>query len=378
MASKKIVIVSTVPMMIFFFLRNHITNLVNNYQVTILTNTEDLKKIDISLPSEVVIKHIPFQRKINLILDLFTFFSLLRYFFYNKADIVYSISPKAGLLSMLAAKIMFIPIRINNFTGQQWVIKKGFMRYLIKCVDKITAKLASINLIDGESQRQFLIKQNIVNERNSRVILNGSICGVDLNRFYPNEENKIKTRNELQIPIDSKVFIYLGRINKDKGILEISKCLIKLLKNKINITFLIVGPEEDSTLIESKKLFKKHRNNLKIISFTHTPEKYFQAADIFCTLSNKEGFGNSVIEAGACGLPAIGSDIYGLRDSIIHNETGYLVNKENSVEIEYFFNKLASNDDLITRLGNNARLRSKNLFDQNKITQEFMNILNRL
>ncbi len=378
MAGKKIVIVSTVPMMIFFFLRNHITNLVNNYQVTILTNTEDLKKIDISLPSEVVIKHIPFQRKINLILDFYTFLSLLRYFFYNKADIVYSISPKAGLLSMLAAKIMCIPIRINNFTGQQWVIKKGLMRYLIKCIDKITAKLASINLIDGESQRQFLIKQSIVNERNSKVILNGSICGVDLNRFYPNEENKIKTRNELKIPIDSKVFIYLGRINKDKGILEISKCLIKLLKNKINITFLIVGPEEDSTLIESKKLFKNHRNNLKIISFTHTPEKYFQASDIFCTLSNKEGFGNSVIEAGACGLPAIGSDIYGLRDSIIHNETGYLVNREKSSEIEYFFNKLASNEDLITRLGNNARQRSNNLFDQNKITQEFMNILNRL
>ena len=118
MNKKKFIIVATVPMMIFFFLRNHITNLVNNYQVTILTNTKDFDQLNKFLPKEVIIKDIPFQRKINIVKDFISFLLLLKFFYTNKIDIVYSISPKTGLLSMFAGKIFFVPIRINNFTGQ--------------------------------------------------------------------------------------------------------------------------------------------------------------------------------------------------------------------------------------------------------------------
>ncbi len=378
MNKKKFIIVATVPMMIFFFLRNHITNLVNNYQVTILTNTKDFDQLNKFLPKEVIIKDIPFQRKINIVKDFISFLLLLKFFYTNKIDIVYSISPKTGLLSMFAGKIFFVPIRINNFTGQQWVIKKGIKKFIIKNLDKLTARLATINLVDGNSQRNFLIKNNIVSKNNSKVILEGSICGIDLNRFYPNKENGIIIRNKLNIPTKDTVFIYLGRVNKNKGIHKISHCLISMIKQKINITFLVVGPEEDKTIEEVKKIFKDYENNLKIVPFTHSPENYLQASDVFCTLSNKEGFGNSVIEAGACGLPSIGSNIYGLKDSIIHDKTGFLVNRDDKKEIEFYFRKFATDYSLINKMGENAKTRALKFFDQDIITKEFINILNEL
>ena len=372
---KKLVIVSTVPMMIFFFLRNHITYLIKDYQVIVLTNKKTLSQFDNFLPEEVIIKNIPFKRKISFFSDIISFLLLFNFLQKNKADIIYSISPKAGLLSMLSGKILSIPIRINNFTGQQWVINKGIKKMLIRKIDRMTASFATLNIVDGKSQQEFLIKNKIINKVNSKVIFDGSISGVDLNRFQANEEYRNLIRKQLKIPMNDIVFIYLGRVNKNKGIEKISRSLIRLIESKNNITFLVVGPEEDKILMDVKDIFHKYPKKLRIVKFTKSPEYYFQASDIFITLSNKEGFGNSVIEAGACGLPAIGSDIYGLRDSIIHNQTGFLVNRDNKNEIDYYLHKFIKNKKIIEKMGNNAKSRVKKLFDQEIITRELIKVL---
>ncbi len=372
---KKIAIISTVPLMIFFFLRNHIKYLIRDYEVTIITNVKVNTEILNQFDNRIKIEHIPFKREIHLIFDTISLILLLKLFFRTGYDVIYSISPKAGLLSMLSGKICRIPVRINNFTGQQWIIKKGLIKKIIKFVDKSTANLATINIVDGYSQQKFLISEKIITRKNSKVILYGSICGVDLNKFKPDINNRIKIRKKLNIQLNEIVFIYLGRINKNKGIEKIAYCFENLLKKYKNMTLLLVGPDEDKI---TEKLRNKFINDekLKIVPFTKNPEIYFQASDVFCTLSNKEGFGNSVIEAGSCGLPSIGSDIYGLRDSIIHDETGYLVNRDNDIEISKYFEKMLNNNNLIPELGKNAMIRSKKLFDQDKISSELIKYIN--
>ena len=264
---KKIAIISTVPLMIFFFLKNHIKHLSKEYEVTIITNTKEKKYLSF-LPKNVKVKNISFSRNIKVINDIVCLFRLIILFLYHRFHIVYSISPKTGLLSMVASKLTGVPIRINNFTGQQWVIYSGIKKNVIKAADKVTARLATINLIDSKSQRKFLIDKNIVGKSNSKVINQGSICGVDLNRFKPNKKNKIAIREELEISNKNLVFIYLGRVNKNKGIEQIAKAILKLLKSSYKITFLIVGPVEDDTVINIKKMFFNFQKSLKIIPFT--------------------------------------------------------------------------------------------------------------
>ncbi len=358
--------------MIFFFLRNHIKFFSKNYQVVIFTKKNDTNDVLKFLPSKVKVVDIPFRRKINLFYDLFSLIKLTSNVYQNEFDIIYSISPKAGFLSMVAGKMVGVPIRINNFTGQQWVIKKGFQRQIIKFVDSATAKLATLNLVDGKSQQQFLIKNNIINKINSKVIKHGSICGVNLKQFLPNKKHKDLTRKKLGIPKKDIVFIYLGRVNKDKGIDKIAIAITNLLKQKFSVSLLIVGPQEDPVLDGVAKIFNCYKDCLNVVPFTSKPEIYLQASDVFCTLSNKEGFGNSIIEAGACGLPSIGSNIYGLKDSILHNKTGYLVDRSDQKKINYYFKKIVKNKNNMIKMGMNAKLRTIKYFDQDIISKELM------
>ena len=115
--------------------------------------------------------------------------------------------------------------------------------------------------------------------------------------------------------------MYLGRINKDKGIIDLIHAFKKIEQNQ-NILLIFVGK------IEDKKLDQILNSSKKILyfNFTPNPENWFSLADILCVPSYREGFGTVVIEAASCGIPSLCSNIYGLNDAIIQNKTGFFHN----------------------------------------------------
>jgi glycosyltransferase involved in cell wall biosynthesis len=351
--------------------------LVEFYDVTIVTNLNNNSSILDNISSKVSVVNLPIERNINLFSDLRALLLLILIFYKNGFSLVHSVSPKAGLLSSIAAWINRVPKRFHTFTGQVWVTKKGMSRLFLKLLDKIIVTLNTTILVDSFSQQDFLIKEGVLPEDFSIVLDNGSISGVDVNRFQPSKIHRNLIRNQLNITDDCVIFIFVGRIKKEKGIFELVQAFKNVSQQHNDVALLIVGPDEEGLRHEIISLLGTCKEIVRFIDFTKMPEKYMAASDILILPSYREGFGSVIIEAASCGLPSIGSNIYGLIDAIKEKETGFLVPMGSSKHLEEAMLKLVSNDKLRNEMGSNARKRAINFFSQDKITIEILQLYKR-
>ncbi len=360
-----IVLVATTAFTIGAFMLNHIKKLSSYYNLLIFcNNATSLKK---KVPSNVSLVNLNFHRKPNLIIDLKTFLILTYLMIKNKPSLTISLSPKAGFLTAISSFITRVPCRIHWFTGQIWITKKGLARKFYKIIDKIIFNLSLHVLVDSHSQRKFLILNNIISKKKSSVLLNGSVGGVNIKKFKFSYSDRITKRRKFNISTNDFVFLYLGRINKDKGIIDIIEAFHGI--QKLHKAFLfLVGPIEDNDV---KKLIK---NNEKIIYVgkTFTPEKWFSVADIFCLPSYREGFGSTIIEAGSCKLPALGSNIYGINDAIIKNKTGFFHKPGSVNDITKKMLFVLKNRNLLKIWGQKARKRVELNFEENLLTKKLL------
>jgi glycosyltransferase involved in cell wall biosynthesis len=203
------------------------------------------------------------------------------------------------------------------------------------------------------------------------VLGKGSISGVDTNRFVPNKSVKSEVRVELGIQETEVVFMFLGRMNLDKGINDLADAFNRLQKMHCNIRLLIVGRDEGNMIPVVRK---KVENTDSIILYgeTPTPERLLQACDIFCLPSRREGFGTSVIEASLLEKPVICSDTYGLMETIIDNVTG-LRHKVSSVDSLFLqMEALVNNLELREKLGKGGRKYVMDNFSSEMITQKWL------
>ena len=242
---RKIVFISTTNVTINSFLLDIIHKLKKNNKIFILTNFNDNKK----KIEGIEYVHINFQRKIHIVKDLISLVFLIKNIFFIKPDLIYTITPKAGFLGIISSFLLRVKTRIHIFTGQVWITKFGIIREILKIVDKIILKLSTNCLIDSHAQKKFLIESKIFNKFNFnkiRVLGDGSICGVDTSKFKPNMLSRVEIRAKYNIPQNDKIIIFVGRLNVDKGVLDLVEAYNKIcLNNKINDThLLIVGDVE--------------------------------------------------------------------------------------------------------------------------------------
>lgn len=306
------------------FLDNHIRQLSNSFDVYIVANlTENDREYLQTLPIKGY-KHIGIDRKIHLIRDTKAVGDLTRYFRKEQFFAVHSVTPKAGLVTALAGKLAGISNRIHIYTGQVWASRDGMMKKLLKFMDQFIAKLNTHILVDGQSQREFLIKEKVLTETKSLVLANGSIAGVDTEKFSPDRNARKEIRNSLGIKDDQVVFVFMGRLCKDKGIDELLEAFSKLQTEYSNAYMLLVGSDEENYTEKIRDNYKNlvDKVNFCLYGLTPSPARLLNAGDVFCLPSYREGFGMSVIEASSTGLAVIVSDAYGLRDSIIPEVTG--------------------------------------------------------
>lgn len=328
--------------------------------------------------NSILFKDIRIERKISFFIDILTFIELYFFFRREKFECVHSITPKAGLLTLLAAKFAFVPIRIHTFTGQVWVNKKGLIRFFFMFIDRIMAILATQVITDSPAQKSFLVINNIVKTEKVIVLANGSIVGVDTNRFRPDVATRLEIRKLFGIKSKDVVFIFVGRLNREKGVGDLINAFHQTSSKFLNSHLLIVGPNEENFDQIIDNLNHDFKSKIYRVSQTHNPEKYMAASDILCLPSYREGFGNVIIEAASVGLPAIASRIYGLSDSIVDKKTGLLHEVGNVQDIANKMNTLCENSSLRLAMGSAAQSRAINLFSEIILTSEFERLYTRL
>lgn len=316
------------------------------------------------------LNHINIQRYISPINDLIIILKLYQTFKKNKYDVVHTISPKAGLLGIIAAWLAGVPIRIHIFTGQVWANKSGSLRYILKFIDKIIAHLATNILVDSYSQEEFLIDNKILKHNSSEVLGSGSVSGVNLKKFFPNKKNKIQIREIFSTPFKSIVCLYMGRLNEDKGVIDLAKAFKKLAKNNPNYELWFIGPDEEGVYTKVRSILFEFSSQVKRKEFTTNPEYYMQAADFLCLPSYREGFGSVVIEAAACQIPSLVSQIYGLRDSIIDEKSGLTFEAGNVDDLARILERMFENPIFLKKMGRAALANVKSNFSQQILTSE--------
>ena len=366
---KHIYFVANVEFSVTAFLLNHIKKLIQHYDITIIVNT---KHPNFLLNQGLDVRVIPIRisRNIHLINDFFSLLQLFYIFLKDRPDAVHSITPKSGLLSMIASFFARIPLRVHTFTGQTWVNSKGFIRILLKSIDILIANLASFNIVDSHSQRLFLVKQGVLTFSNSIVFASGSVCGVDVKRFKANKKIFSRIRRELSISDSAFIFTYLGRITKDKGILDLINAFTQISDK--NIYLLIVGPNEQGLKEKILSLINFDTSKIRLVDFTDKPEAYLAASNVLCLPSYREGFGNIIIEAAAMGIPAIASDIYGVSDAIINKKTGILHQPKNQDDITNCMKLYLNNRKKVNKYGMAAKSRVLKEFNSEILTEHWL------
>tara|TARA_X000000950_G_scaffold102342_1_gene129286 strand:+ start:33511 stop:34653 length:1143 start_codon:yes stop_codon:yes gene_type:complete len=368
----KICFISTTYKPVKLFMLNNLKSINNDYEIFIVC--KDAKSLNKYLNGyDFKLINLSFSRKINLFNDLICLLKLILILNKHRFSIVHSMNPKTGLLSMFASYILNIKIRIHTFTGQVWYNNKtsSFFLFILKISDKIISKLSTHLLCDSFSQKNFLINNNIVVKEKIKVLGNGSINGIDISNFKIESFSKKKFKLMLNIDQNDFVLLYVGRFNNDKGIINLLELFSSILKSNRNITLLLVGDDEMQLKKIIKKKYFKLSNKIIIIDFDEKIEKYYLIADLFISLSHREGFGNVLMEAGSANLPCIASDIYGYNEIIENGYNGYLVNNKNIKEIEKKFELLFNNSNLRIKLGINAKNNIEKKYSQKIIIQKF-------
>jgi glycosyltransferase involved in cell wall biosynthesis len=341
------------------------------YEVCVVLNTRNTAfLIPFGIAATVVA--VPVERKIKPFSDLAALFALYRLFRQRRFDLIHSVSPKAGLLAMLAGFLAGVPRRLHVFTGQVWVTRKGFARLALKQLDRLLAALATHILIDSPSQRDFLVAQDVVRSDKCTVLGKGSISGVDTTRFRPDADARALLRQELNIPADGILFIYLGRLNRDKGVLDLAAAFAQLSQDRQNVWLLLAGPDEENLRADILQTCARCSAQLRLVDYTSQPARYMASADVFCLPSYREGFGTVVIEAAACGLPAVASRIYGVTDAVVDGQTGLLHPPGDRAAVTAAMARLAADAELRHTLGAAARARAIADFSSTALTSALL------
>lgn len=310
---------------------------------------------------------IPMKREIALWKDLKSLVALYRLFKRENADVVHGNTPKASLLSMIAAYFAGISVRIYYVHGLRYTSVFGLKRKILMAMERVSCALATDVIAVSDGVRKQLIQDNIT-KKEIQIIWNGSINGIDVEFF---NRNKVKDIEIKRINSDDFVFGFIGRVVKDKGVNELIEAFVKLTENYKNVKLLMLGSFEDSDPINdySREQIKSNKSII-YLGQQKDVKPYMKRMNTFVLPSYREGFGIVLMEAGAMELASISTNISGCNEVIINNDTGILVEKENVNELLERMIFFVKNKELIEKMGKAARKSVYNRFNQKKVWEE--------
>lgn len=364
---KKICFVVSAPGTAVSFLKDHIERLSELFDVYLVANIKN--ESEISQLKLSGYKSIQIERKPNIIADIKALWELFKYLRQERFFIVHSMASKPSLLMAIAALFARIPNRIRFFSGQIWCNMTGLKRIFFKGVDKLTVALNTDLLSDGYPQMNYLIEQKIVKPNQIKVLGNGSICGVDISRFNPDDRIRNDVRKQLNYSDDNIVYVFLGRLKKDKGIHELLSAFNKLVVEYPHSRLLLLGPDEENC-IHWLNNFPNIIDGEKVCfyGFTPQPNRMLQAGDVYVLPSYREGFGLSVLEASCMKLPVICSDIYGMADTFVEGVTGLKCKVRDDETLLDCMKKLYIDEALRQTMGRAGRERVMKDFSKQLVT----------
>lgn len=294
------------------------------------------------------------ERHISPLKDFKSLWQMIKVFRREKPQMVHSMTPKAGLLCMMAGKLTGVPVRVHTFTGLVFPTSTGLKRRILMATDWLTCACATHIIPEGEGVKRDLL-ENGITRKPIKVLGYGNCRGIDLQRFDRTAEVMVAA-DKLRRP-DKFTFIAIGRLVGDKGINELVAAFKKLNNELPDTRLLLVGPfEPDLDPVKPGTIHEIETNSaIEAVGSQKDVRPWLAASDCHVLASYREGFPNVVIEAGAMGLPQIVTDINGANEIIIEGRNGTIVPSKSTDALYQAMRRMATDTPWRTSLAANAR-----------------------
>lgn len=312
---------------------------------------------------------VPMERRMSPTKDLKSLWGLIKVFRQERSYMVHSMTPKAGLLCMMAAWLTRVPRRIHTFTGLVWPTATGLSRKVLMLTDWLTCAFATHIIPEGEGVKHDL--QQHITRKPMKVLGYGNVRGVDMERFSRRPE-VMAMADEIKRD-DTFTFLFVGRIVGDKGMNELMQAFKQLQTECSNVRLLLVGPFEESLDPLKPETMEEIKNNPSIehVGPKHGDEllAYYAASDCFVFPSYREGFPNTVMEAGAMDLPCIVTDINGSREIIVDDKNGVIIPSKDVDALYKAMKAMVTDSGKTAHYASQARQMIADRFEQSFVRQ---------
>jgi glycosyltransferase involved in cell wall biosynthesis len=356
----RIVFITTVPETVSAFLANQIRGLLKEgFEVHTISSPprEELRgKLELC-----GINHeLAMRRTMSPLHDLPAVVRLYRLLRALRPQIVHTHTPKAGLLGMIAARLVGVPVRIYTINGLPILTQPLWARVVLAVSEHLTCTLATEVLCVSRSVRRFVIASGFCRRAKCRTLGDGGSHGVDLDKFNPSTadpRDRSRIREQYGIPENAVVLGYIGRIVPDKGVAELSVTWNILREQFPELRLLLCGySERDHPLLPG--MIEAFRSDPRVHFtaglVTNMPAIY-AAIDICVLPSYREGLSNVALECGAMEVPIVATRVQGCVDAIQNGVTGLLVAPRDPEALAQALRRLIANPDLRKSMGVSAR-----------------------
>lgn len=298
-------------------------------------------------------------RSISISNDVRALFELIKLIRREKPDVVHANTPKASLLGITAAWWCRVPHRIYTVTGLRFQTAKGFFRWLLITMERITCRLSTKVIPEGDGVAKTLRDERIT-RKPLKKLRNGNINGIDL-AHYDKSAIPIsllsQTKSETSFSEESFTFIFVGRIVRDKGICELVEAFTRLQQEHPDARLLLVGDFEQKLDPLPEDVYHTIQSHPAIYcaGWQDDVRPWLAAADALAFPSYREGFPNVVMQAGAMELPCVVSDINGCNEIIIEGENGLITPSHDAAALYQAMKRMMEDKALYTHCLQNAR-----------------------
>lgn len=328
MEKRRLLRITTVPISLVTLLNGQLDYFQkNNFEVLAVSSSgmeiEQLKDIGVAHAM------VNMTRKITPLRDFISLFKLILLIIKFKPHIVHTHTPKAGLLGMMAAWICRVPVRMHTVAGIPWIDTLGSKRRLLKWVERITYTCSHKIYPNSKKLNQFLLNEFDFQQENLKVLGNGSSNGIDSEHYKRTDtliDQAKHIRIKYSIPSSEIIFVFVGRIVRDKGIVELVESFIELQKVQRCWLILVGGFEHDLDPIPRATLnIINSHEQIITPGFQMDVRPWIIASNIFVLPSYREGFPNVVLQAACLEVPCIVTDINGCNEIIVNEKSGLLI-----------------------------------------------------
>ncbi len=367
MAKRKLIRVTTSDISLDSLIKGQLKFLSSEFEVIGVSNNTGVLAM-VGEREGIRTIEVPMHREISLFSDIKCLWLLYRLFRKEKPDIVHANTPKGSMLSMIASKLASVPHRLYTVTGLRYQGESGLFRILLMVMERISCYCATKVIPEGEGVKKTLLKDNITSKE-MHIILNGNINGIDTEYFNPDlfnrdrTDNKLYTgnkkdiRRDLNLKEDDFVFIFIGRIVRDKGMNELAVCMKRFKAEKKNVKLLLIGRFESKLdpLDADNEKFLRSDLNIHFLGYQNDVRPFFVAADVLVFPSYREGFPNVVLQAGAMGIPAIVTNINGCNEIIKEDFNGKIFSSKDVNALYEKMNWCLNNKNRVKDMASQSR-----------------------